>query len=55
MNNKYINIKIDFQPEYNEIILANISDFPFLGVIDNDDNFLVSFNVNDFNTVLSLS
>jgi len=48
MNNKYINIKIDFQPEYNEIILANISDFPFLGVIDNDDNFLVSFNVNDW-------
>lgn len=48
MNNKYINIKIDFQSEYNEIILANISDFPFLGVIDNDDNFLVSFNVNDW-------
>jgi len=48
MNNKYINIKIDFQPEYNEIVLANISDFPFLGLIDNDDNFLVSFNVKDW-------
>jgi ribosomal protein L11 methyltransferase len=48
MNNKYINIKIDFQPEFNEIVLANISDFPFLGLIDNDDNFLVSFNVKDW-------
>ena len=53
MNNKYINIKIEFSEEQNELILANISDLPFLGVIDNDDNFIVSFDVKDWNEELA--
>lgn len=53
MNNKYINIKIEFSEEQNELILANISDLPFLGVIDNDNNFIVSFDVKDWNEELA--
>lgn len=49
MNNKYINIKIDFPKELNEILLANLSYLPFLGLIDNDDNFIISFNIKDWN------
>lgn len=53
MNNKYINIKIEFPEEINEIVLANISDLPFLGVIDNEDNFIVSFDVKEWNEDLA--
>ena len=52
MNNKYINIKIEFPEELNEIIIANLSDLPFLGIIDNDDNFIVSFDYKSWNEEL---
>jgi ribosomal protein L11 methyltransferase len=52
MNNKYLNIKIEFPIELNEILIANLSYLPFLGLIDNEDNFIVSFNINDWDEEL---
>lgn len=48
MHNKYLNIKIEFPSELNEILLANLSYLPFLGLIDNEDSFIISFNINDW-------
>jgi ribosomal protein L11 methyltransferase len=52
MNNKYINIQIEFSDEQNEIVLAKIAELPFLGIIDNNDNFIVSFDFKEWNEEL---
>ena len=52
MNNKYINIQIEFSEEQNEIVLAKIAELPFLGIIDNNDNFIVSFDFKEWNEEL---
>ncbi|MDC1068138.1 50S ribosomal protein L11 methyltransferase [Candidatus Kapabacteria bacterium] len=50
MNKKYTNLEIKFPGELKDIVIASISDLPFLGIIENEEELIVSFNKKTINT-----
>lgn len=48
MNNTYINIHLNCPSEIKEILMAEISDFNILGIIENENDLEVSFNKDEW-------
>lgn len=44
MNKKYINLELKFPGELKDFIIADISDLPFLGIIENEESLILSFD-----------
>jgi ribosomal protein L11 methyltransferase len=52
MNKKYINLEIKFPEELKDIIIAELSDFPFLGIVEEESSLIISFDKNIVNESL---